>query len=143
MQHLESNRDRSYPIDLPDVPADAPTFDGTDVPVEYLFRYWDKRFALKSFLMDFPEVSSSQALAAIRKRAESEIPADSVDGLMGGMPVFRGTRVPVEYLFNLLKHGGNIDDFLIQYTTVKREDAVRVLETASEFVEVATYANPP
>ena len=49
----------------------------------------------------------------------------------------------MECLFNLLKLGGNIDEFLIQYTTVKREDAVRVLETASEFVEVATYANSP
>ena len=143
MQHLKLNRDRPYPIDLPDVPADAPTFDGTKVPVEYLFTYWDKRFALKSFLMDFPEVSSSQALAALRKRAESEIPANSEDGLMGGMPVFRGTRVPVEYLFNQLKHGESIDEFLSQYTTVKREDVVRVLETASEFVEVATHENSP
>ena len=82
------------------------------MPVEYLFTYWDNRFALKSFLTDFPEVSSDHALAALRKRAESEIPTDSVDGLMGGMPVFRGTRVPVEYLFNQLKRGGNIDDFL-------------------------------
>ena len=90
MQHLKSNRDRSYPIDLPDVQADAPTFDGTDVSVEYLFTYWDERFALKSFLMNFPEVSSSQAWAAIRKRAESEIPTNSMDGLMGGMPVFQG-----------------------------------------------------
>ena len=143
MQHSEPNRSRSYPIDLPDVPADAPTFDGTDVPVEYLFTYWDKRFALKSFLMDFPEVSSSQALAALRKRAESEIPVDSEDGFLGGMPVFRGTRVPVEYLFNLLKHGENIDEFLSQYTTVRKEDAVRVLERASELVEIATYENSP
>ena len=143
MQHSEPNRSRYYPIDLPDVSTDAPTFDGTGVPVEYLFTYWDKRFALKSFLMDFPEVSSSQALAALRKRAESEIPADSEDGLMGGMPVFRGTRVPVEYLFNLLKHGENIDEFLSQYTTVRKEDAVRVLERASELVEIATYENSP
>ena len=81
MQHSEPNRSRSYPIDLPDVPTDAPTFDGTEVPVEYLFTYWDKRFTLKSFLMDFPEVSSSQALAALRKRSESEILADSKEVL--------------------------------------------------------------
>ena len=143
MQHLKPNKERSYPIDLPEVPADAPTFDGTKVPVEYLFTYWDKRFALKSFLMDFPDVSASQALAALRSRAELEIPTDSENGLMGGMPVFRGTRVPVEYLFNQLKHGENIDEFLSQYTTVEREDVVRVLEMASEFVEVATYENSP
>ena len=42
-----------------------------------------------------------------------------------------------------MKHGESIDEFLSQYTTVKREDVVRVLETASEFVEVATYENSP
>ena len=141
MQHPELNRDRSYPIDLPDVPADAPTFDDTKVPVEYLFRYWDRRFALKSFLMDFPEVSSAQALAALRKRAESDFPVDSEDGRMGGMPVFRGTRVPIKFMFNLLKEGENIEEFLSQYTTVEREDAMRILEIASEFMEVATYEN--
>ena len=103
MQHSEPNRSRPYAMDLSDARANSQTFDGTDVAIEHLFRYWDKRFALKSFLMDFPEVSSKQALAALRKRAESEIPADSDNGLIGGMSVFSGTRVPVEYLFNLLK----------------------------------------
>ena len=138
---LSYEKKRAYPIDISDVPADSPAFAGTDVPVEYLFRYWDRRFALSSFLSDFPKVSSTQALAALRKRAESYMPLDSTDGLMGGMPVFRGTRVPVEYLFNLLRHGSNIEEFLSQYTTVEREDSLRVLEIASEFVEIATYEN--
>ena len=73
MQHLKLNRDRPYPIDLPDVPADAPTFDGTKVPVEYLFTYWDKRFALKSFLMDFPEVSSVRRHTERRSNATPKI----------------------------------------------------------------------
>ena len=141
MHHSVTRRRRAYPIDISDVPAESPTFEGTDVPVEYLFRYWDRRFALKSFLSDFPEVSSTQALETLRKRAKSDIPADSTDGLMGGMPVFKGTRVPVEYLFNLLKHGSNIEEFLSQYTTVEMEDAIKILEIGSEFVEVATYEN--
>ena len=143
MQHSKSSRSRSFPIDLPNVSADAQTFEDSDVPVEYLFRYWDKRFTLKSFLTDFPEVTSSQALTALRKRAESDIPADSEDGLMGGMPVFEGTRVPVKFMFELLKQGETLEEFLGQYTTVKREDAVRILEIASEFMEVATYENSP
>ncbi len=85
MHHSVTRRRRAYPIDISDVPAESPTFEGTDVPVEYLFRYWDMRFALKSFLSDFPEVSSTQALETLRKRAKSDIPADSTDGLMGGM----------------------------------------------------------
>lgn len=143
MQHSVTRRKRVYPIDVSDILADSPTFEGTDVPVGYLFRYWDERFALKSFLMDFPEVSPTQALAALRKRAKSDMPVDSTDGLMGGMPVFRGTRVPVEYLFNLLRLGRNVEEFLSQYTTVEREDALRTLEIASELVEIATYENTP
>ena len=143
MHNSVTKRKRAYPIDISDVPADSPTFEGTDVPVGYLFKYWDRRFALKSFLVDFPEVSSTQALEALRKRAESDMPVDSTDGLMGGMPVFRGTRVPVEYLFNLLRLGRNVEEFLDQYTTVEREEALRVLEIASELVEIATYENTP
>ena len=141
MHHSVANRKRVYPIDMSDIPTESPTFEGTDVPVEYLFRYWDRRFALKSFLMDFPEVRPTQALAALRKRTESDFPADSDDGRMGGMPVFRGTRVPIKFMFNLLKEGETIKEFLSQYTTVEREDAVRVLEIASEFMEIATYEN--
>ena len=143
MRHSVMRRKRAYPIDISDVPADSSTFEVTDVPVGYLFRYWDRRFALSSFLSDFPEVSPTQALEALRKRAESDLPLDSTDGLMGGMPVFRCTRVPVEYLFNLLRHGSNIEEFLSQYTAVEKEDALRVLEIASEFVEIATYENTP
>lgn len=134
---------RAYPIDVSDVPTDSPAIEGTDVPVGYLFRYWGRRFALKAFLVDFPEVSSLQALEALRKRAESDMPVDSTDGLMGGMPVFMGTRVPINFMFNLLKEGENIEEFPSQYTTVEREDALRVLEIASEFVEIATYENTP
>ena len=141
MQDSELKRDRFYPIDLPDVPADAPTFDGTEVPVEYLFTYWDGRYALKSFFLDFPEVSSAQALAALRKRADADFPADSEDGRMGGMPVFRNTRVPIKFMFELLKEGGNVEEFLSDYTSVDREDALRILEIASELVEAATYEN--
>ncbi len=41
----------------------------------------------------------------------------------------------------MLKHGSNIEEFLSQYTTVEMEDAIKILEIASEFVEVATYEN--
>ena len=141
MQDSKSKRDRLYPINMPDVSADAPTFDGTEVPVAYPFRYWDGRYALKAFLVDFPEVSSAQALAALRKRSDSDFPADSEDGRMGGTPVFRGTRVPVKYMFDLLRAGENVEAFLSDYTSVEREDALRILEVASELVEVATYEN--
>jgi uncharacterized protein (DUF433 family) len=50
--------------------------------------------------------------------------------IMGGTPVFAGTRVPVQTLFEYLEAGDTIDDFLDGFQTVTREQVVAVLETA-------------
>jgi uncharacterized protein (DUF433 family) len=50
--------------------------------------------------------------------------------LMGGTPVFAGTRVPVQTLFEYLEAGDTIDDFLVGFPTVTREQVVVLLETA-------------
>jgi len=50
--------------------------------------------------------------------------------VMGGTPVFAGTRVPVQTLFEYLEAGDTIDDFLDGFPTVTREQVVAVLETA-------------
>lgn len=53
--------------------------------------------------------------------------------VMAGRRVFRGTRVPVEILFENLADGMSLDDILAEYETLKRADIVRVLElTASD-----------
>ena len=41
--------------------------------------------------------------------------------ILGGTPVFAGSRVPVESLFDYLKRGKSVDYFLEQFPTVKRE----------------------
>ena len=51
--------------------------------------------------------------------------------VMGGRRVFRGTRVPVEVLFENLADGLSIDEILDAYETLDRDDVVRVLELAS------------
>ena len=48
--------------------------------------------------------------------------------VMHGSAVFRGTRVPVQTLFDYLESGESLDDFLEGFPTVKRELAVQVLE---------------
>jgi uncharacterized protein (DUF433 family) len=48
--------------------------------------------------------------------------------IMGGTPVFAGTRVPVQTLFDYLKAGESIDDFLDGFPTVTREQAIGILE---------------
>ena len=53
---------------------------------------------------------------------------------MGGTPVFCGTRVPVQTLFEYIEAGDTIDDFLDGFPTVTREQVVAVLETAKDMV---------
>ena len=46
----------------------------------------------------------------------------------GGEPVFRGTRVPVQSLFDHLESGDSIEQFLDGFRTVKREQVIGLLE---------------
>lgn len=48
--------------------------------------------------------------------------------ILGGTPVFNGTRVPVQTLIDYLESGQPLDDFLDDFPTVKREQATDVLE---------------
>ncbi len=52
--------------------------------------------------------------------------------VMGGTPVFNGTRVPVQTLLDYLKGGETIDDFLEGFPTVTREQVIKFLEEAEE-----------
>jgi uncharacterized protein (DUF433 family) len=58
--------------------------------------------------------------------------------ILGGTPVFRGTRVPVESLFDHLAEGISLDDFLDDFPSVGREQAVGVLYSASKLVQTRT-----
>lgn len=50
--------------------------------------------------------------------------------ILSGTPVFFGTRVPVRILMEHLESGDRLDEFLDDYPTVSREQAIRVLERA-------------
>jgi uncharacterized protein (DUF433 family) len=52
--------------------------------------------------------------------------------IMGGTPVFCGTRVPVQTLLDYLEGGETIDDFLEGFPTVTREQVVGFLEQAKD-----------
>ncbi|MGZ8844078.1 MAG: DUF433 domain-containing protein [Pyrinomonadaceae bacterium] len=51
---------------------------------------------------------------------------------MSGTPVFCGTRVPIQNLFDCLEEGETIDQFLDQFPTVTREQVNGVLELSKE-----------
>ena len=50
--------------------------------------------------------------------------------ILSGMSVFRGTRVPVKNLFDYMESGDNIENFLSDFPTVKREQVIELLEIA-------------
>jgi uncharacterized protein (DUF433 family) len=51
--------------------------------------------------------------------------------ILGGIPVFVGTRVPVRILLDYLEGGDPLDEFLDNYPSVSREQAIGFLEAAS------------
>ncbi len=55
--------------------------------------------------------------------------------VLGGQVVFKGTRVPVESLFWHLEKGISLDEFLADFDTVTKEQAIAVLEIASKDIE--------
>jgi len=64
-----------------------------------------------------------------RKKTFPVIPAVKVDKeILSGTPVFEGTRVPVAALIDNLEVGVSLDEFLENFPTVKREQAMQVLE---------------
>ena len=54
------------------------------------------------------------------------------EDILGGTPVFAGTRVPVQTLFDYLEEGDTLDEFLDDFPAVSREHAIKVLEKMKE-----------
>ncbi len=52
--------------------------------------------------------------------------------VMGGAPVFRGTRVPVQTLLDYLEAGDSIDEFLVGFPSVSRAQVIAFLEQAKD-----------
>jgi len=57
--------------------------------------------------------------------------------VMGGTPVFSGTRVPVQTLLDYLEAGESIDDFLAGFPSVNREQVIEFLEQAKDRLDAA------
>ncbi len=64
----------------------------------------------------------------IEEKEIEQLPIMVDPDLVSGTPVFRGTRVPVDALLNNLEAGLTLDEFLENFPTVTREQAVQVLE---------------
>ena len=62
------------------------------------------------------------------------LPILSNPDVMGGTPVFAGTRVPVQTFVEYLEAGDPLDEFLLDFPSVTRDQAVAVLELAKELL---------
>ncbi|CAN5896516.1 DUF433 domain-containing protein [soil metagenome] len=60
--------------------------------------------------------------------------------ILGGTPVFTGTRVPVESLFDHLEAGVPLAEFLDEFPTVSKEQAVALLDVASKLLTAKNVA---
>jgi uncharacterized protein (DUF433 family) len=60
--------------------------------------------------------------------------------ILGGTPVFVGTRVPIKTLLDYLEAGDSLDEFLDHFPSVSREQAIAVLQLAKEML--IADANP-
>ncbi|MDR2205036.1 MAG: DUF433 domain-containing protein [Flavobacteriaceae bacterium] len=58
--------------------------------------------------------------------------------ILGGTPVFYGTRVPVKNLFDYLETGDSIKTFLEDFDGVKKEQVIGVLEISQKLIETST-----
>ena len=54
--------------------------------------------------------------------------------ILGGQPVFRGTRVPIETLFDHLESGTPLNEFLENFPSVNKDQAVSLLEVANKLL---------
>jgi uncharacterized protein (DUF433 family) len=60
--------------------------------------------------------------------------------ILGGTPVFIGTRVPVQSLLDYLEAGESLNDFLTDFPSVRREQAVAAVQLAKQIL--VSHAHP-
>lgn len=67
------------------------------------------------------------------KKSSNNIISRNKD-ILGGTPVFRGTRVPIKALWDYLKSGDTVEDFLEDFPSVEREQVIALIERAQKRV---------
>ncbi|HEY0323925.1 MAG TPA: DUF433 domain-containing protein [Pyrinomonadaceae bacterium] len=67
-------------------------------------------------------------MIVLEEKEIAQLPISSAPEIMSGATVFRGTRVPVSALMDNLAAGLTLDEFLDNFPTVKREQALQVIE---------------
>ncbi len=61
--------------------------------------------------------------------------------VLGGTPVFYNTRVPIKNLFDYLKGGDSLEDFLTDFPSVTKEQVLKVLSLAESIITIDSTAS--
>jgi uncharacterized protein (DUF433 family) len=71
----------------------------------------------------------------LEKKESDDLPITIDPEIVSGAPVFSGTRVPIDALINNLEDGLTLDEFLDNFPTVAREQALQVLRCSKASLE--------
>ena len=81
----------------------------------------------------------------MKPKERKTISIDSVitcnDEILSGTPVFKSTRVPIKNLIDYLEAGDSLDEFLNDFPSVSRDQAIQTLELAKEMLATNAHAN--
>ena len=81
----------------------------------------------------------------MKPKERKTISMDSVitcdEEILSGTPVFKSTRVPVKNLMDYLEAGDSLDEFLNDFPSVSRDQAIQTLGIAKEMLITHAYAN--
>jgi uncharacterized protein (DUF433 family) len=77
---------------------------------------------------------------ALEERVVASLPINIDPEIMSGTPVFEGTRVPIDALINNLADGVSLDEFLENFPTVTRDQALAIIRFPLETVKILESA---
>ena len=82
----------------------------------------------------FPAVTNDILLSVETAMSSTDSVIVKNQNILSGTPVFRGTRVPLQLLFDSLERGHTLEEFLAGYPTVSREMAIAALQEAQQLL---------
>lgn len=79
------------------------------------------------------KLTISATIISMKTEVETQVISRSPD-IMSGSPVFTGTRVPVQTIIDYLAGGHPLEEFLDDFPTVRREQALELLQRVKEML---------
>ena len=77
---------------------------------------------------------------ALEEQVVATLPVNIDPEIMSGTPVFEGTRVPIDALINNLADGVSLDEFLENFPTVTRDQAIAIIRFPLETIKILESA---